>query len=281
MPARMVYDEPDDVYYSNANATTPLLSQSLAKTLLTKSPAHAWVEHPQLGGKGKKATPAMDEGTVLHSIILGAGKPVEVVDAKDWRTKATQEARDAAQKAGKVAFLAKDYAELQAAATECQKALAKVGVRFNGKSEVSLYWTEETPHGPVECRGRLDHWHERAWTAIDLKKTVSASPSDIGRKILDLGIDLQWAAYTSALRQIDPSKTPDMLFAFCEVGPPYAATAVIAGTRWRETGETRWRRACEIWAKCCAEQHWPAYAADLVELDLPEWAYRRQSMEVD
>lgn len=70
---------------------SPSLSQSIAHTLITQSPRHARLEHPRLGGQQRASTKAMDEGAILHKLLLGAGADFEMVVADDWRTKAAKE----------------------------------------------------------------------------------------------------------------------------------------------------------------------------------------------
>jgi hypothetical protein len=73
---------------------SPSLSQSIAHTLVTLSPRHAWLEHPRLGGQKRKATKAMDEGSILHRLLLGEGVDVGVIHEDDYKTKAARELRD-------------------------------------------------------------------------------------------------------------------------------------------------------------------------------------------
>ncbi len=66
----------------------PSLSHSIAHTLVSESPRHAWIEHPRLGGNRERvSTRAMDDGAILHRLLLGEGAGFEMVMADDWRTK--------------------------------------------------------------------------------------------------------------------------------------------------------------------------------------------------
>src|SRR5438132_1009339 len=75
----------------------PSLSVSIATELILRSPLHAWQIHPRLGGLRRPTTEAMENGTLIHALLLGKGENrIAVLDVKDFRTNAAKEARDAA-----------------------------------------------------------------------------------------------------------------------------------------------------------------------------------------
>src|SRR5262245_31717991 len=86
---------------------TPSLSHSVAHELINKSPLHSWMRHPRLGGQHKKETKEMDRGSLVHALLLGAGKPIVIIKADDWRTKASQQDRDYAREQGHIPVLEK------------------------------------------------------------------------------------------------------------------------------------------------------------------------------
>ena len=65
--------------------TGPSLSNSMAKILLDKSPAHAYAAHPRLGGAGRvlpaSTLQTFDAGKLAHKLLLGRGAEVVVIDA--------------------------------------------------------------------------------------------------------------------------------------------------------------------------------------------------------
>jgi hypothetical protein len=58
----------------------PTLSQSTAHTLIARSPYHAWLYHPRLGGKQREATKEMDLGAIVHELLLGKGRGFAVAE---------------------------------------------------------------------------------------------------------------------------------------------------------------------------------------------------------
>lgn len=79
-----------------SKAYPPRLSRSLACTLLSRSPLHAWHQHPKLGG-GLAETPtrSLEGGSLIHALLLGEGPKIEVamIPAKgpDGKFRATPE----------------------------------------------------------------------------------------------------------------------------------------------------------------------------------------------
>lgn len=265
-------------YYADPCAT-PSLNASTAKTLITRSPLHAWHEHPRLGGAPREATTAQEHGSLIHRLVLGAGDDLEVIDAPDWRTKAAKEQRAEARTAGRIPVLTADYAEANIVARSIAITLESFGIDLSsgeaGESEVMLEWRERSARGPVLCRGMLDRLSVSRSAAIiyDLKTTPNAHPQACARRVADLGYDIQAAAYTSAVEKLRPDLVGrvEFVFVFAETEPPYCVTPMKPGGMMREFGLTRWQRAVEVWAACLADNRWPAYVESVTQLELPPW----------
>ena len=90
-------------------APEPSLSSSLAHTLITQTPIHAFMRHPRLNpGAPREESNKMDIGTIAHGLLLeGDESRIVLIEAEDWRTKEAKEQRDQAYADGKVPLLAK------------------------------------------------------------------------------------------------------------------------------------------------------------------------------
>lgn len=261
--------------YHNDPCAVPSLSQSIATTLLTKSPAHAWTEHPRFGNRAREATAATDQGELIHALLLGKGTAVEIIAADNFRTKLAQQLRDAAIEAGKIPMLERQYRSVEAAAETLRGNLAsEFGIEFNGRSEVPIEWDEPGADGPVTCRGLLDHVILDDGRILDLKSTRNSHPQACARHVLEFGYDIQHAAYTSAVAALRPDLAGriDMQFVFVELSAPYAIVPARLDGTLREIGHERWQRAVRIWERCLRTNHWPAYAQEIVTLEAPAWA---------
>lgn len=275
----------DEEYFADPCAT-PSLSQSCAHTLLSKSPYHAWLEHPRLGGVGREPTKAKDNGSLVHSLLLGTGKEIAIVDAEDFKTKAAREERDAARERGKVPVLRADAADAMALVADIHKGLDELGIRLSGASEVKVEWTEDTVHGEVLCRGMLDHVILDQGVIYDVKTCRSAHPRACTSHVLEYGYHLQEAAYRRAVRALRPEIAGRESFTFLFVeelpeGSPRRCviTPVELDGQFRDLGARRWERACETWAWSLKSGRWISYADRVVRLEPPRWALANETEE--
>lgn len=268
--------------YHAAKTERPMLSQSIATTLITRTAQHAWRSHPALGGKGRTATPAMELGTAAHSLVLGKGAKLRIVEADDWRSKSAREAREAARDAGEVPVLAAQHNEIVIMAGEIKAQLDALGIDLCGESEAAIEWDEESAlFGPVRCRGMIDHLVEDAGKIYDLKITNDASMAAIEKSAMRFGYDIQRAAYVSALEKLRPDLVGriDYVILFAESEYPHLVHPVRGDGTFRELGEMRWRRAVNEWAACLSTDTWPGYATGINTITAPPWAVAREEYQ--
>lgn len=276
MSAARILDVTPDEYHADDGADVPRLSASIAATLVTRSPLHAWSQHPRLGGRGKRPTRAMDIGTLAHALLLGRGKSIAIIDADDYRSKAAQAARDEARERGLVPVLARERDHADAAVVAIRERLADLGITLAGDSEVAVEWSEPSNAGPVLCRGMFDHLDGAR--IIDLKTTHNAEPEAFERAMVSRGADIQHAAYLSALESLRPDLVGrcEMVFVVAELDPPHALLVGSPAGDMIELGERRWRRAVETWARCLRDDRWPGYPTRRHDLHAPLWALQRE-----
>lgn len=277
-PARIdkpgLYELPASAYHADP-CPEPALSYSIAKVLLDESAAHAYDLHPRLGGRRREPTATFDHGSLVHALVLGAGSKIEVVHAKDWRTKDARLAREGARAVGHIPVLADAYSEAKVAAEHITANLAKAGVAFTGRSEVAVAWQEEVSTGTPWCRGMVDHLILEPTRAFiyDLKTCRSAHPKTCAKQVIDYGYELQAHAYTRAIEVLHPRLAGRVHFMLCfvETEPPYAVTVGLRDGLMRERGQRRWDDALNRWAFNLRHNHWPAYSTAPVVLESPTW----------
>lgn len=271
MTARLV--ELSEHEYHSDPCEAPSLSASIGKLLTEKSPMHAHSAHPKLGGKKLEPNEAMDHGSLVHKLLLGAGAEIEIIEADDFKTKAAREARDAAREAGKIPALAEAHSRATESVGIIRQRLADFDLDLDGVSEQAALWTEETVHGPIWCRSLIDHLRTNRCQAIDLKTAQSAHPRACVNHVLSYGYDIQQAAYTQALDRVFPDLAGrwDFVFVFVETVAPYAVTPARLDAVLRERGRRRWEQACGMWAHCLKTGEWPGYVDEIVYLESPSW----------
>lgn len=268
-----LYDLPEQDYFADP-VPEGSLSQSGAKTLLRKSPAHyAWErEH------GRPNKREFDFGHAAHAEVLGVGAEVAVIEADDFRTKDSREQRDAAYGEGKTPILAKDYAKVlaMADAIRAHPIAPQLLNPGNGKPEQSAFWRDERTG--IWCRARYDWLPEAAGGRLllpDFKTSPSADPREFGRKAFDFGYACQAAWYSDGLRQLGYADEVAFLFVVQEREAPYSVSIIELDRPALRVGEMEMRRAREVYARCVETGTWPDYGDDVHLVSLPSWAETR------
>lgn len=273
-----VYDIPDADYHADPVPGGSLSSSGVRMLLPPSCPAlyRYWADH----GSAPKAD--YDFGHAAHLEVLGAGPPVRVVDAPDWRTKAAREARDEAYAAGEVPLLAADHWTVREMASAL-RSNPIVRALFNtdsGRPEQSLFWVDE-----VWRRARLDWLPERRGMGrvilADYKTTNCAAPDAITKAIYNYGYHQQGAWYLDGAQRLGlVGEDAAFLFVFQEKTPPYLVTVVQPDAMALRVGRDLNRRAVEVYRECLLTGRWPGYSEDVELVGLPAWAENRYLQEM-
>jgi PDDEXK-like domain of unknown function (DUF3799) len=276
MTARLLKCTPAEYHADPCKVAS--LSSSIAKIIVTKSPAHAYVEHPKFGGLAKASTRAQDDGSIIHKLVLGRGAELDVLNYADFRTKAAREARDNAIACGRIPITVAKFAPLEEAASIIkERAEDLLKFKFAPEcSEIAIEFESEGAEGPVVCRSMLDSLRRengRA-TIYDFKKIVSADPRTRSRHAYEYGYDIARAAYTEAVEKLDPELAGrvDFIFIFCELEPPYAVVPCRMTGEFEQLGRSRWQRGVEVWERCLSTGYFPSYCEGIDYLEPPPWA---------
>lgn len=275
------YDVPSEVYHSDP-CERPSLSASIAHTLVSRSARHAWRQHPRLGGKPKRRTREMDQGTICHAIKLGIGKEFEVLPDDpetgkpyfEFRKNAAKAYRDEIEGRGKIALLQKQVDEARELIDAVDPELRALGIEFTGRSEVMVVWDETTERGElVRCRSSLDHLILSDGIIYDLKFVHSAHVKACQSHVYGFGGDIQATAYERGVVANHPELAGRIRFTFVFVETDTAiVTPITLAGSMRYVGESRWRRAVNRWADCCATGKWPPYVTAPHAVEAPTWA---------
>lgn len=273
---------PIDEYY-NDPCPAPSLSQSIAKVLLDKSPAHARIHHPRLNpSRAEEQDKKFDLGSVAHRLLLGRGRDIEVCQYDDWRTKAAKESRDAAISAGRLPALAKDYERAARMVDEVKADLTGRGFAedwFEGYvNPAELMIVAEI--GGVWCRALVD-WMPFTRRPWDYKTTSrSAAPHEMSRRMTSDGWHIQAAFQERILDEIDPANAGrrEHLFVVQENYEPFALSIVRIPEAAMTVGRRDVDRAIRIWGECLASGKWPAYTTETLAPEMPAW-FAQQALE--
>lgn len=274
------YDVPPADYFADC-APMPSLTQSIAKVLIEKSPLHAWYQHPRLNPDFKRTEETQfDIGNIAHSLMLGRGKDIEVIEFDDWRKADAKKAREKAAEQGKLAVLGKHYQRADRMVVAAVEQLKLRGLsRFfrDGHGEVVTVWNEPgvLDEDDIYLRQMIDWLSPDGLEFIDYKSTeMSVAPHSIDRMMFNAGWSIQAAMAERGLDAIQPGNAGRRKFYFVvqEAFVPYALTVVELTRGPMTMGHKQLDRAVEIWGQCMRNGVWPGYPLDIVTPEWPGWA---------
>jgi len=255
----------------------PSLSSSIARILVTQSPLHAWTAHPKLNPNYQsEEKEAFDIGSAAHALLLEGQDRMVVVKANDWRTKAAQEARDAARAEGKHPVLEARYQDVQAMRDVAIRAIAECSdlgglTLADGKAEQVIVWQD----GDIWCRARLDWIANDRSIILDYKSTEDATPGAFSRQIARMGYHIQDEFYSRGVREI-PSGSPTFIFLAQETTAPYACSFHACAPSLRAIAEQQVEYAIRKWSDCLRENRWPGHDQRIHYAEATAWQLSEQ-----
>lgn len=261
---------PESDYHAQTGADVPRLTYSIAAELIHRSPLHAHLIHPLLGGQSKEPSKTMDMGSALHSLILENGEGIEILDFDNFKTKAAQEAKVKIYAENKIPMLQKDYDE---AIRITEAALPQFPDAFKDAhlAEHAVIWNA---FNGIECQSRFDWVNPSSGLMLDLKTTTNAQPDAFQRKAEEMGYDIQAAFYSMAFSATWPDVEPKWIFLVVENKPPYAVSVLKPKPEFMRIGTSKATRAINKWKECLDSGKWPAYGYS--ELDPTGWAITKE-----
>lgn len=271
---------PAELYHRDP-CPEPSLSASVAKLLLERSPAHARLAHPRLNAERVDERKAeFDLGSAVHALVLERNeRGIEPLDFDNYRTKAAQDARDAAYNAGKTPLLPHQVTLVRDIAASVEAQLAnhrEAQDAFNpilGRPEQTLVWQEDNG---IWCRARVD-WlpFGRQNVVYDLKtEAQSANPEDWSRSLYDKGYHITAAHYRRGLRKL-LGREFHYRFVVVEKEPPYALSVCELAPDALHHADREAERAVNLWGRCLSRNWWPGYVGQVAGIDMPPWIERR------
>lgn len=273
-----------EAWYHADPCEVPSLSCSLAKKALpmgsgTGTARHLFHNHPRLNPailEDEDDSHRFDLGSVFHTLILGKGETIAVIDAKDWRTNVAKIDRERALEAGRQPVLIE---QMQRAEAMVRAALPQIAMRedlaramASGMPEVVLVWIEDIKDiGRVWCRCKLDWLPAEGRIFPDWKSTgVSAGPDSYGRTYFDIGAHLQDAFYRRGIRAV-LDRSAELVFPVIETSEPHLLMMHSTAPASLGLAERQIAYVLRLYALCMSEGIWPGYPIEVAYQDAPSW----------
>lgn len=209
--------------------------------------------------------PAFDLGTATHSILLEDDlSGIVVVDAGSWRTKEAREARTAAYAEDKTPLLAHELTTCEHMAESVRRHPMASKAFTNHIPEQSLFWEEDGLM--LKCRpdARIPG------LAVDFKTSLTADPSEFGKRAYSLGYYISAAHYSDGIKAVLGEDLP-FVFVQVEKEYPYLVSVVQLDKDAMDWGRIQADRAKRIYRECMEKDEWPGYQS-FTTVGLPQWA---------
>jgi hypothetical protein len=146
---------------------------------------------------------AMTGGSLVHILLLGAGKEIELISRRTTDGRG-QGGEGGALKAGKIPVLVEGTASERFMVRDIRLSLDELGIELSGVSEVKLEWEEDIGARRRPVPRQDGPRHRRQTEDLRPEDRASAHPKAIARHVIDYGYDIQHAAYVSAASQAPP-----------------------------------------------------------------------------
>lgn len=238
---------------------------------LTRTPMHARyeIDHP-------KQSEDFAFGEACHVCTLEHERFLaEYIKAPRFSGEGSRKAKAEFESANasKVVLASNEYERAMAMRDSVRRHVAASRlVQSGGLVEVSGVWVDEQTGIP--CKMRADLISDAFSAIVDLKTTRNASEESFHKDAATFGYHRQAAFYLDGLAILGkPLKR--FIFIAVEKEEPHAVSLYRLSERAIEKGRRENRTLLNQYAKCCKENAWPGYPAQVIEIDLPEWYYRQ------
>lgn len=145
-----------------------------------------------------------------------------------------------------------------------------------GQGEVTVLWS----HAEVDCKSRLDFVAESG-ALVDLKtvnRVGGAAPEAFGWTCKNMKYATQAAFYRRAYQHATGKLLPYFLVA-AETMAPFAVQVYALKPSQLEEGEQHFEQLLDVYKGCRARSSWPAYADEVLPLELPaSWGEDEESL---
>lgn len=279
----------DAEHYHADPAPRPSMSSGLLATIVTGTIAEAKESHPRLtpSDQPEKDNKQFDIGTVAHTLVLGKGREIDVIDADAWTTKAAKDARAASKAQGRTPVLAKHHEQAEAMRVALFEQLAGIKGEEDtftpeaGVAEQAGFWQEQTPAGKMWGRALYD-WRANGRLVIRDYKTyngqLGADPDGFIKGIMGTGKDVQDPWYSRGMAAIIgaesgetiPWEAVDFKFIVQDPNPPYLVAVVALNDRAWSGERCQW--AIDRWSAAAKANLWRGFVPTVHYVDPPSWA---------
>lgn len=222
------------------------------------------------------STKAMDEGSLIHHLVLEPEKPLDefaVEPDVDKRTKVGKAAMAefALESVGKTTVTSAQFRQCQAIANAVLDHDVARNLLTGGIAETSVFHRDLITGEIVKVRA--DYLKDES-LVVDLKTTFDASESGFSKSCGNFRYHVQAALYLDVINaKIGGYKS--FVFVVVEKSEPHNVAIYVASNDMLETGRKQYINDIQAYADFKSANYWPGYNDDRITIiDLPAWARR-------
>jgi exodeoxyribonuclease VIII len=246
-------------------------SEGISRSMLmsfNRSARHYWYDHVSGLKQKESATPAMNIGSAVHTLVL---EP-HLFDTEFFiTTQQTKPRRDTNpyfkmmdEAAGRI-ILTPDEFELSQSMSVSVRGVDEANMLLSDCNiEDSIYFTHESTG--IQCKVRPDAWSGSL--VCDLKTTVDASLRAFQGSAVHYGYFLQAGMNYCALKSLG-IKMEKFAFIVVEKAAPYATAIYILTDEALDYGINQFNALMIQVAECHQSNQWPSYG--IRDCDLPKY----------
>lgn len=223
-----------------------------------------------------KQTDGTRVGTAVHMLVCEphrAGEVFEKVKGALWKT--TEE-----ENPGKTIVPAGSIDTIRAMADSIREHpvvegwLSEITSMPTIEREVCLFWIDEMTG--LRCKARMDLWTPGVLFA-DIKTTSMIGYGPFSRLAERLGYHRKMWFYTQGAKALDPDGiAPESYIIATEDSPPFCTAVYRYLPTALDEAEVQMRRTMDDFAACLASGVYTGYSEDIIDIDLPRYAYARE-----
>ena len=139
-------------------------------------------------------------------------------------------------------------------------------------AEAAIFWID--PATGVECKGRVDLFHERLGYLIDLKTTDNAAFHAFRSSIERFDYAPQLTHYKNGLEVLG-KRVSQLLFLAVESSPPHGVAIYALSEGAINTSKVLLEEYLRRWQFCTQHNKWPSYQEEPQDMDLSERGYNK------
>ncbi|MHA7900799.1 MAG: PD-(D/E)XK nuclease-like domain-containing protein [Henriciella sp.] len=262
----------EEAYHADPVQEMASLSASCAKTVITKSLKHAWLEHPKNPDQQERSpNKAAEFGKAVHAMVFG-GAEMQVIEAKSFQTKDARDQRAVALESGKIPVL---VAEMEAVEAVAKNVAARFDELYDGKYHAERVAIWQCPRTGGWRRGMMDTTGIDIPVIMDLKTTQgSVDEENCIQRIFSDNHQIQAAAYKEAMETLQPEfmGRVQFYFLYAEQKPPYEVSSpILMSEAAMSLGAEQWQTAGAMWDAAVSLNRFPAYTHQVAVANPPLW----------